>query len=217
MLCDLAAYIHSVNALHQHLRLDDGDQPGLLAQRSIARQRVGVGVDASATGRPLADGEHRTPLGEARAHLRIFNETCAQPVQALSDLLSRKCRHRLCPGIDLDAGNDSSVHQGFGERRGLIRPLPDRLIEEDCAADRLTQAGRRHNQVPVLPPRLRRLRDVPLGKSFVARPDALVDGDEPFAVGDHLLCGPFKLMHVHLVLLHFQLRISGMSWPCSSM
>src|SRR3954451_6954019 len=33
----------------------------------------------------------------------------------------------------------------------------------------------------------------------------------------HRACGFDQLLRFHLGLLHFQFRISGMSWPCSSM
>ena len=44
-------------AVHQHLGLDDGHQPGLLRQRGEAGERLGVGVDATPAGDAVADGD----------------------------------------------------------------------------------------------------------------------------------------------------------------
>ena len=63
---DLGAALQAMRAVHQHLGLDDRHQTGLLRQRRVAGQGVGVGVDAGRRRPPLADAEHRPPLGEAR-------------------------------------------------------------------------------------------------------------------------------------------------------
>ena len=59
-------------AVHQHFRLDDRDNAGFLAQRGIARQRMGIGVDRPARRQALADADHAAPFGEAGAQLAIF-------------------------------------------------------------------------------------------------------------------------------------------------
>jgi hypothetical protein len=41
-------------AVHEHFRLDDGDQPGFLAQHGIARQRLRVGLDSAPSGDAVA-------------------------------------------------------------------------------------------------------------------------------------------------------------------
>ena len=82
-----------VGAVHQHLRLHDRHDPGLLAERRVARQRMGVGVDAVPARPPvIADGDDRAPFGEARAEAVIVLQPLAQPVEPLGDLLARACR-----------------------------------------------------------------------------------------------------------------------------
>ena len=39
-------------AVHEHFRLDDGNQSGFLAQRGIASQRLRIGLDAARLGMP---------------------------------------------------------------------------------------------------------------------------------------------------------------------
>ena len=68
----LAAPLQSMIAVHEHFRLDDGNQSGFLAQRGVAGQRVRVGLDATPAGNAIADGNHRPPLGKTRAHLKVF-------------------------------------------------------------------------------------------------------------------------------------------------
>ena len=57
------------------------------------------------------------------------------------------------------------------------------------------------------------LGNTPLGEAFVASASAFVDRQQSFSVGNHLVCSVCESLDIHLVSLHFQLRISGMSWP----
>jgi hypothetical protein len=85
--------------VHQHLRLDDRHDAGLLAERGVAGERVGVGVDAVLRRDRRPDVDHRAPLGEARAEFVVFGEPLAQAVEALGDLLARRQRQILAtPG-----------------------------------------------------------------------------------------------------------------------
>jgi hypothetical protein len=52
-------------AFHEHFRLDDGNQPGILAQRGIASRGLRVGLDATPAGNAIANGNDRAPLGKA--------------------------------------------------------------------------------------------------------------------------------------------------------
>ena len=82
-------------AVHQHLGLDDRDDAGFLAQRGVARQRVGVGVDAGRVGNAVADVDDRAPLRKARTELVVFGEPLAQSVETLGDRLAREPGERL--------------------------------------------------------------------------------------------------------------------------
>ena len=104
-----AAPLQSMIAVHQHFRLDDGNQSSLLAQRGIARQRVCVGLDTTTAGNSLADGNHRPPLGKPRAHLKVFLQTAAQSVQAFGDFFAGMSGQVLGSGIHFDAGNNSRI------------------------------------------------------------------------------------------------------------
>ncbi len=108
-------------AVHQHLRLDDRDESGFLAQRRVAGQRLRVGLDAAPAGHAVAHGDHRAPLGKAGAHLGIFRQAVAQSVQALGDLLSGMTGQVLRAGIDLDAGDDPGIGDGLDERSAVLR------------------------------------------------------------------------------------------------
>ena len=80
---DLVAAVDVVVAVHQHFRLDDRHDLRGLAQRGIARQRMGVGVDRGhGSGCRCADVDHRAPFGEARAVLVIFRQPLGEPVEA---------------------------------------------------------------------------------------------------------------------------------------
>ena len=90
-------------AVHEHFRLDDGDQSGFLAQRGIASQGLRVGLDATPAGNAVAHGNHRAPLGKTGAHLRVFGQAVAQSVQTFGDFLSGMAGHVLCAGVNFDA------------------------------------------------------------------------------------------------------------------
>ena len=78
----LAAALDVVVAVHQHFRLDDRHDVGRLAERGVAGQRVGVGLDGALLGMPSADVDHRAPLGEAGALVVILRQALGQPVEA---------------------------------------------------------------------------------------------------------------------------------------
>ena len=61
-------------AVHQHLRLDDGDEPGLLGERCVAGERVRVGPDAVLARYAVADRDHGAPFREPRAELAVLRE-----------------------------------------------------------------------------------------------------------------------------------------------
>ena len=135
----LVAALDRVVAVHQHLGLDDRDEPGLLRQRGEAGERLGVGVDAALGRDPVADGDDRPPLGEARAEVAVLGQAVAQAVQALGDLLAVEPGQRLGALVDLDPRDDPLGAEHLGERGAVGRPLADGLVEQDHAADELAQ------------------------------------------------------------------------------
>ena len=86
-ICHFLATLERVRTVHEHLRLHDRHDILLLAQRRIARQRVGVGFDRETRRNAGADVYDRAPLGETGANLVVRAEPLAQPVQPFGDRL----------------------------------------------------------------------------------------------------------------------------------
>src|ERR1019366_4272839 len=97
----------------------------------------------------IAHGNHRAPLGKARAHLRVFSETVAQSVQTFGDFLPWMTCQVLCAEVNFDARNDSRIGSGFNKGGAIFLLLADRLVIEDRATNGLAQTGRGHYQLPV--------------------------------------------------------------------
>ena len=125
--------------------------------------------------------------------------------------------HVLGAGVDFDAGNDSRIGEDFDKGSAIFLLLADRLVVEDRATDALTETGRGHNQLPIGAPGLLGLGNPQPGKSFVAGWIAFIHRQQALVAGDQRPRGVYQLLRIHLGLLHFQFRISGMSWPCLSM
>ena len=113
----------------------------------------------------------------------------------------------LGTGVHLDAGNDSRIDDGFDKRSAVLLLLTDRFVVEDHAADALAEIGRGHNHLPIGTAGLLGLGNPNLGKSFVAGWIAFIHRQQALAAGDQGLRGVYKVLRIHLVLLHFQLRI----------
>src|SRR6476659_476622 len=97
----LEAPLDRVVAVHQDLWLDDRDEPGLLRERGIARERVRVRTEAVLARDAFADRDHAAPLREARAELAVFLQPRAQAVEALGDGLAIGEREWLRALVDL--------------------------------------------------------------------------------------------------------------------
>ena len=215
-LCDLAAPLQGMPAIHEHFRFNDRNQSALLTQRGIASQRVRVGLDAAAAGNSFAHGNHGTPLGKTGAHPRVFSQAIAQSVQTFRDLFCGMACQLLCAHVNFDAGDDSRIGDGFDEERAIFRPLADRLVVENCAANGLAKTGRGHNQFPIGAPGLLGLRDPQLCKTFVTGWIAFIHRQQAFVAGDHRFRGVFKVLRIHLVVTPFpdspnHLRASAVS------
>ena len=163
-----------------------------------------VGLDATPGGNPITDDNHRAPLGKTGAHLKIFLETVAQAVQTFGYFLSGMTGHGLRPGIYLNAGNDPRSGDGFNKGSAIFLPLPDRLVEEDRAANALTETGRGHDQLPIGPPRLLGLGNPQPGKSFVAGRIAFIHRQQALVAGDQHPRGVYKFLRIHVGLSRFQ-------------
>jgi hypothetical protein len=132
-----------VIALHQHFVFDDRHESGFLTEVGVARQKMGVGVDASGARTAFAETDHRRPFGEPRLRLEILLETVAQSVEPVGDLLARMSREIPGVSIDLDAGHDARLAEDFHEGDAVRSALPDGLVIENHAADAFPQTSRR--------------------------------------------------------------------------
>jgi hypothetical protein len=146
---DLVAALDRVVGVHQHLRLDDRHDAGLLREGRIAGERVGVDMEAGVGGDAVADRDHGAPLAEARAERVVLREAGAQAVEALRHLLARMSREVLRSRVDLDPRDDALRREQLRERRAVVGRLADRLVVHDHTADVLLEARGREEQVPV--------------------------------------------------------------------
>jgi hypothetical protein len=188
-------------AIHQHLRLDDRNDARLLGQSGVTGERVCVHPDAVLARNPVADRDHRTPLGEARTQLTVLGESLAQAVEALGDRLALRVRERLGARVDLDAGNDPFRGEQVRERRSVRGLLPDRLVVEDHSPDVLLGPFGGEQQLAVGAARLLGRFDADRVEPLLDRPGALVRGEDPLAVGDDGPGDLLKLFGSHLEVL----------------
>ena len=194
-------------AVHQDLGLDDRDEPGLLREDGVARQRVRVDVDAVRARLLLAvDGDDGAPLGELGAHLAVLVEALAQSVEALGDRLALGAGQRLRALVDLDAGDDARVLEHLRERHAVLARLADGLVVEDDAGDVVAQAGRREQHLPVVPALVLGGLDLDRLEALLDRPRALVRGQDALPGGHERVRGRFQRFLRHHQLLP---RFSG--------
>ena len=102
----LVAALDAVVRVHEHLGLDDRDDPGLLRERGVACERVGVHMEAGVGRDAVADRDHRAPLAESGAQGVVLREAGPQAVEALGHLLARVTGEVLRTEVDLDARHD---------------------------------------------------------------------------------------------------------------
>ncbi|CEE78298.1 hypothetical protein XAC2852_710026 [Xanthomonas citri pv. citri] len=188
-----------VAAVHDHFRLDHRHQALFLAQRSVTRQRMRVGLDAGAGRNVFADIDDRTPLGEARTQRVVLLQTRTQAVQAFGHQLARHAGQRLRALVDLDARDDAVGGHVLGERHAILGLLTDGLVEQDGAGDVVAQLGRGQQQFAIGATVLFDVLDADAGKTLGDRAGRFVDGDDALTRGDHRLGGFGKLFDAHVV------------------
>jgi len=105
------------------------------------------------------------------------------------------------------------LHDG----NALLSDFGIALAVKEAGGDRLTETGRGHNQLPIGAPGLLGLGNPQPGKSFVAGWNTFIHRQQALVAGDQRPRGVYKLLRIHLGLLHFQFRISGRSSPYLSM
>ena len=114
---DLVAGVDVVVAVHEDLRLDDGHQTSLLAQRGEPGQRMGVCLDAAPGRNAATYGDDGPPLGELRSKIGVLAKPVAQAVETLGDELAVSVTaSRFGALVHLDAGNDPLARKHVDER-----------------------------------------------------------------------------------------------------
>ena len=197
----LRALLDRVRPVLKHLRLDDRDDPGLLAERRVARECVGIRPDAVLAGEALGDRVRRAPFGELRAQLAVLAQAVAQAVEALRDRLALGQGERLRALVDLDPRDDALALQKLRERRAVRGALADRLVEEDHAADVVLGPGGGEEHVAIRAPALLGRLDVDRVEALLDRAVALVGGQDSLARSDQRSGDRLELVLGHVRLL----------------
>ncbi len=181
--------------VHQHLGLDDRHDSRLLAERCVAGEGLGVGVDAVPGRGARADVDHRPPFGEARAEAIVLLEPLAEAVEALGDLLAGREGKVLGAGVDLDAGHRAGGLDQVDQRRAVLGLLSDGLVIEDDAGDgglhRLV--GAEQHLAVIAAAVLARL-DAEGVEALGDGAAALVGGKDALALRDHALRDVFQCL-----------------------
>lgn len=191
----LGTPVQVVGTRHQHLRLDDGRETGLLGERGVPRQRVCVRLRARGRRQAVPDPQHRTPLGEPRPERDVLLQAATQAVEALGHHLVREPGERRHPPVDLDPRDDAPPREDLRERRAVLRALPQRLVEEDDAADVLLDAGAGEQQLPVGATKLLRRLQPDRRQSLGDRREALVGGQDALPGRHELVSRPAHRPH----------------------
>src|SRR6266568_4419426 len=195
----------------QHLRLDDRDDSGLLAERGVAGEGMRVRPDAVLARQRVRDRVRRAPLREPGAELAVLLEPLAQAVEALGHRLALGVRERLRALVHLDAGDHALRREQLRERRPVVGALADRLVEEDDAADVLLGGRRGEEQVAVRAAVLLGRLDADRVEALLDRPAALVCGEDSLPLGDERGRGLVQLGVRHEISLS---ALSGVPlWP----
>mmetsp|Transcript_5691 Transcript_5691/g.23652 ORF Transcript_5691/g.23652 Transcript_5691/m.23652 type:complete len:432 (+) Transcript_5691:393-1688(+) len=186
LLGDLGGDLDRVGAVHEDLGLDDGHEAVGLADRRVARERLGVLVDREhrrRRARRVLDVEHGAPFGEARALGIVRRAALAEVVDALRHRLAVGPEQRLHALVDLDAGNDALRLHEVDHRRAARRLVEERLLEGDGARDVLAEAGRLEEELAVLAAVLLDVLDADRREPLPDRPRRLVGGEDALPRG----------------------------------
>ena len=146
----------------------------LLAERGVARERMGVGADRGVARDAGADVDDRAPLGEPGAEPAILREPLAQAIEPFGDHLAGAERQRLGALVDLDAGRSQpACLDHLDQRRAVLGVLADGLVVEDDAGDVLRhRVGRAEQQLAVVAAVVRRSIPTPIAsKRFLMVPE----------------------------------------------
>ena len=177
---DLGAALQAVIAVQQHLGFHDGHKTLFLAYRGVAREHLGVGLDAQRRGIAFADHVDLAPFGKTRPLGLIGFQALRQAVESLGNLVSGGIGQRYLALVHLDSRHYPLAPRSFRKRSAVIGLLTQGFLEQDHAADERADARGRQQQGAINAPvllgafHLHGLEALGNGwQAFVGRQDAL--------------------------------------------
>ena len=141
LLLDAGGRLEVVVAVHENLRLDDGDEAGLLAGASIAGEAPGSLLLAEGSRGLGGDLEDHAPLAEAGALLVVGLRAAEEAVEASAPCLDGVAtREGLEASVNLDARDNAKLLQAIDEGGAVSVVLVQGLFVENGARDVLAEA-----------------------------------------------------------------------------
>lgn len=134
-LGDGGALLNVVGTVGEHLRLNDGHQPVLLADDGVAGQALSILLDGQLRRLGGADLKDGTPLGEASAGLVVLAAPGAEGIKALGGGLAVGSGELDGALVDLDPGDDAVLLEDLDEGLAVGGFLVECLLEEDDAGE----------------------------------------------------------------------------------
>ena len=162
-----------LSRVHEHLGLDDRDDPCLLAERGVARERVRVRAQVAASvGMPSPIVITARHFAKRAPSPRYSSRRARSPSSPSVTFSPGKPGVVVRARVDLDPRDDALRGQHLGERRPVVGRLADRLVVEDHAADGVLHPGRREQELPVEASVLLRRLDADRVEALLDRPGA---------------------------------------------
>src|SRR5207248_11626667 len=109
--------------------------------------------------------------------------------------------HRLGAVVHFYPRYDSLILQCFHESASIARLLPNRLVEENYAADKFTRASCSKYDFTIRPSIFLCGRNTDAFQPLLDRPRALIRCEDPLSRGDKFSCYRFQGLSTHNSLL----------------
>src|ERR1035437_5430931 len=148
---------------------------------------MGIRFNAGAGWIVRVNRNHRAPFGETRSEIPILDKPVAKTIKPLRDLFAGEVGEGNSSFVHLDAGNDALLRESFRYGDAVRRPLANRFVEQNHAADEFAQSWSRELHLAIdaavfLSGRnVERLESLFDGrKTFIRRQDAFAGSEERF-------------------------------------
>src|SRR6266446_2061000 len=146
-----------------------------------------------------SDGDHRPPFGEARSHVTEFGQTTPQAVESFSDGFAWETDQCCSALVDLDAGNDATLFQQFGEGCAVLRRLTHSFVIENDAADERLDVRRREQELAIGATIFLGGGDVDTIQTSFDRPGTFIGSQDAFAFCNHVTSSGCESLCVHKI------------------